>query len=144
MEHEWNMNGTLVDRLLSKMAGNAPNFPWRSVAGKSPSDGEGIQASYPGFPLLKTSPSQKAAGIGSGIGDSSCLNYSDINPKSHNRVCFASLAFIPTPESSLLSCLTPYTSPCGKKNHRSNPFKLSISKKTLKPPFHSTSTPFLF
>ena len=85
-----------------------------------------------------------ATGIGSGIGDSSFLNYSDLNTKSHNRVCFASLAFIPTPESSLLSRSTPYIFPRGKRNHRSNPFKLSISKKTLKPPFHSTSTPFLF
>jgi hypothetical protein len=66
MEHEWNMNGTLVDRLLSKMAGNAPNFPWRSVAGKSPSD-----VRHPSvlswFSTAEDKSFPEAAGIGSGI-----------------------------------------------------------------------------
>lgn len=80
------MNGTLVDRLLSKMAGNAPNFPWRSEAGKFPSD-----VRHPSvlswFSTAEDKSFPEAAGIGSGIGDSSFLNYSDINPNlTHNRV----------------------------------------------------------
>ena len=90
------MNGTLADRLLSKMAGKAPNFPWRSVAGKSSSD-----VRHPSVLSWFSTAEDKsfpAAGIGSGIGDSSFLNYSDLNPKSHTQLSMF-----------CVSCFHPYT-----------------------------------